>query len=141
MNSDKVSETMAQEKAQVPGEELEAWVKQQLAKAVQELTEKKLVESIVVEAKPAWVLPFVLLIGKIREQGRTDGFDWFIYGDAPTTVALSRVAVTPRDAARHFALQWHLEAGRRGEAGAELTRRAEALHELVEEDSLWQSID
>jgi len=130
-----------EDKAQAPGEELEAWIKQQLAGAVEELTGKGLVESIVVEAKPAWVLPFVLLIGKIREQGRADGFDWFIYGDAPTTVALSTVAVTPRDAARHFALQWHLEASRKDEAGADLARRAEALYELVEEDSLWQSGD
>jgi len=132
---------MAEEHRNGPGEELEAWIKQQLAAAVEELTGKGLVDSIVVEAKPAWVLPFVLLIGKVREQGRAEGFDWFIYGDAPTTVALSTVAVTPRDAARHFALQWHLEASRKGEAGAELARRAEALYELVEENTLWQATD
>jgi len=124
-----------------PDEALKAWIKERTDTAVQELIDRGLIESVVVETRPAWVFPYTLLIGKVRESARDGGFDWFICGDAPITVASSRVAVTPRDAARHFALQWQLEAARRGEAGTELAKRAEALYELTEEDRLWHAYE
>jgi hypothetical protein len=118
-------------------EKLQAWVKEQLDAAVQVLMKQGLVESIVVEAKPAWVLPYTLLIGKIRDQARLGGFSWFICGDAPLTHADSSVAATPREAARHFALQWHLQAARQGDDGNALAEKADALYQLVEEATLW----
>lgn len=117
---------------------LQAWIRRQLDAAVHELMERGLVASPVVEAKPAWVLPHTLLIGKIRDQSWAGEFYWFICGEAPLTHALSSVATTPREAARHFALQWQLTAARRGDAGNPLAQRAEALYQLVDEDVFWQ---
>ena len=140
-------------------EKLKSWIKKQLKAAVDDLLVLGVYESVVVEAKPAWVLPFGLLIGKIREQGQAAGFDWFICGDFPTAMAPSTMASTPRKAARHFALQWQLEAIRQTEAegkadsgtlasqvpdsdtslaNSQLVKRAESLYELIEQESLWQ---
>jgi hypothetical protein len=116
---------------------LNAWIKEQLHSAVRQLGEQGVVEGMVVEAKPAWVLPFVLVIGRVREKDQETGFDWFISGDAPVTNADHSVAETPREAARHFALQWQLRAARQGDAGEELARKAEALYEIVEDDEFW----
>jgi hypothetical protein len=118
-------------------DKLNAWIKQALGSAVQQLTTRGLSDSVVVEAKPAWVLPYTLLIGRLRDHGRQTGFDWFICGDAPLSHVSSKVAATPREAARHFALQWQLDATRAGAAGAELVKKAEALYELVQQDALW----
>jgi len=117
---------------------LQAWIRRQQGAAVHELMERGLVASPVVEAKPAWVLPHTLLIGKIRDQSWVGEFYWFICGEAPLTHAPSSVAATPREAARHFALQWQLTAVRRGEAGNQLAEKAEALYQLVDEDVFWQ---
>ena len=118
-------------------DKLNAWIKQALDAAVQQLLARGLSDSVVVEAKPAWVMPYVLLIGRFRDHGRQTGFDWFICGDAPLSQVSSKVAATPREAARHFALQWQLDAARAGAAGAELAKKAEALYELVQQDALW----
>ena len=123
-----------------PGrEELKAWVKQHLDTAVRELTGKDIFESLLVEAKPAWVFPFRVLIGKVREQGQPREFQWFICGDVPTDHVNSGVASTPRDVARHFALKWQLDAARQQEdpGGGELAEQAEALYELVDQSGLW----
>ena len=122
-----------------PEEAMKAWVKKTMDEAVQELMERGVLGSIVAEARPAWTLPFTLLIGQVREHGKAENFDWFICGDGPTTVANSKVAASPRDAARHFALQWQLEAARKGDGGAELAHKAGALYELVDEPELWAS--
>jgi len=117
--------------------ELDEWTKQRLDAAVRELTNQGRFNSMTVEAKTAWVLPFVLLIGRIREQGQSGGFEWFICGDAPMTLVHSSLAATPRDAARHFSLQWQLDSAHLGDAGQDLVKKAEALYELVEDSSLW----
>jgi len=122
-----------------PDEAIEAWIKKSMDGMVQELMDRGVLDSIVAEARPAWMLPFTLLIGQVREHGKTGGFDWFICGDGPTTVANSKVATSPREAARHFALQWQLESSRKGAEGAELSQKAGALYELVEDQELWES--
>jgi len=135
-------------------EELKKWVKNQLQSAVKELTEQGLFNTAMVEAKPAWVLPFGLLIGMIREQGESNSFDWFIKGDFPADRVHSSKASTAREAARHFALQWQLEARRiedhngkppgerapssvAGKTSSQLVEMAQSLYELVDQDSLW----
>ena len=50
-------------------EQLKDWTAQTLKAAVQELLDRGITDTPLVEAKPAWVLPFQILIGKIREQG------------------------------------------------------------------------
>lgn len=122
-----------------PDEAIKAWIKKSMDDVVQELMDRGVLDSIVAEARPAWILPFTLLIGQVREHGKSGGFDWFICGDGPTTVANSKVAASPREAARHFALQWQLEASRKGADGAELSHKAGALYELVEDQGMWES--
>lgn len=135
-------------------EELKAWIKQQLDDAVWGLMDKGALESLLVEAKPAWVFPYQVLIGKVREQGQPTAFDWFICGEVPTDLVDSENASTPRDAARYFAMKWQLEAARQ-ESLAEktpteqapespnagvvtLADKAEALYALVDDAEIWQ---
>jgi hypothetical protein len=132
--------------------ELNAWIKTQLNEAVRTFIDEGNIQSPLLEAKPAWVLPFQILIGKIRGQGRPKDFDWFICGDLPTDFLSSANASTPRDAARHFALKWHLRAARdqameeqsspeaesnRSQVDDQLVEKAEALYGLVENTGLW----
>jgi hypothetical protein len=139
-----------------PGrEQLKAWTKKQLDAAVRKLTGPGAIDSIIIEAKPAWVLPFQILIGKIRAHGQLTDFDWLICGEVPTDTLESTVAPTPREAARHFAMKWQLEAARqqdltgqesRGtepesggeDPGEQLAFKAEALYSLVDDARLWQ---
>lgn len=137
-------------------EKLNAWIKTQLNVAVAELTDQGRIESMLIEAKPAWVLPFQILIGKIRAQGESSNFEWFICGDLPTDFLESTVASTPRDVARHFSMKWQLQAARhqamenqgprgpdsgRDEIDSQLPEKAEALYGLVNEPGLWLQKD
>ncbi len=136
-------------------EKLKAWIKTQLDIAVWKLIDRGDVESLMVEAKPAWVFPFQILIGKIRAQGKSKEFDWFICGDVPTDSLESTVASTPRDAARHFSMKWQLQAARhqsltgqestesepksgQDDHGDQLADKAELLYALVDDARLWQ---
>jgi len=119
-------------------EKLKTWVKKEVEKATHKLMDQRNYTSPTIESKPAWVLPYTLVIGKIREGGQNLEFEWFICGDANLSKVHSSIADSPREAARHFALQWQLEAARQGESGADLAKRAEALYELVEDAALWQ---
>lgn len=144
--TDKDSKTGANDEV---AREFAAWRSKTLEEAVNELTRRGVVESLLVEARPAWTLPFTLLIGKIREHGSERGFDWFICGDCPTDVAPHSVAATPREAARHFALQWQLDSAKQEQGKAAspnrpafdtpegLVKRAEALYELTRDPGLW----
>jgi hypothetical protein len=123
-------------------EDFDRWVKRTLDGAVRELTEKGFLKTLVIEAKPAWILPGQIMIGKVREQGVLARFSWFICGDLPTDHADSSVAMTVREAARYFALKWQLDAARMTPpTGEELADTAEALYELVDERRLWQDED
>ena len=145
---------MADTPAYTGQEDLDRWIKEQLDQAVHSLMESGDVENVVVEAKPAWVLPFEILLGKTRARGQAGQFVWFICGSVHTDYTDSSVASTPRDAIRHFALKWQLQAARQESepaAGTEaerpefevpaplLAEQAEALYMLVEEDKFWQS--
>jgi hypothetical protein len=118
-------------------EQLQTWVKTQLDQAVKQLMADGVAKGLLVEAKPAWAFPFQILVGKIRDREQSDEYNWFICGDLPTDHIPSSQASSPRDAARHFALKWQLDAARREPLDQELVKRAEALYELVNEDSLW----
>jgi hypothetical protein len=137
--------------------ELKSWIKRTHDSAVKELMGRKIVDVLVAEAKPAWVFPHQILIGKVRGRGQEGGHIWFICGDRiPTDHVHSSKASSPREAARHFALKWQLDAARAKEtwdraggkwlAGArsahgqdELIEQAGALYELVTVDRLWES--
>ena len=138
-----------------PGrEELNAWIKKQLDASVRKLMDQGAIDSLIVEAKPAWVLPFQILIGKIRPQGQSSEFIWFICGEIPTDYLSSSVATTPRETAKHFVMKWQLAAAKhqqktsqdpsaatpesqQEDAGVQLADHAEALYEVVEDDRVW----
>lgn len=137
-------------------DELQAWVKQRFDVAVRELIDKGVFGSLLVEAKPAWVWPFQVLIGKVREHGSSKKFKWLICGEVPTDFMDSATASTPREAARYFAMKWQLEAARQKdlagqdsmgpapqshEPGSQLVDQAEALYELADDAVLWQQKD
>ncbi len=134
-------------------DELLIWVKQQLDAAVSELIKKGYFGGMLVEAKPAWVHPFQVLIGKVRERDRPKAFDWLICGDVPTDLVDSSVASTPREAARYFAMKWQLEVARYDDLSGQITIRpvpdlrqpgkqleetAEALYELADDKQYWR---
>lgn len=131
-----------------------AWAREKLRKAVDETIQRGAFVDQVVEAKPIWVLHEKVAIGQARESSRSDAFVWIICGDLPTDHVGSRAAATPRDALRHFALKWHMDAERykipavRKAHGwpedkdvshltDQLIAKAEELYAIVEEDSLW----
>lgn len=144
-----------EENLEKPGqEELKAWIKKQLNAAVRKLTDQGAIDSLIVEAKPAWVLPFQILIGKIRPQGQSKEFEWFICGEIPTDYLSSSLADTPREAAKHFVMKWQLAAARhqkkigqpaatgslesqQEDPGGQLIEYAEGLYGLVEDDRVW----
>ena len=144
-----------EENLEKPGrEELNAWIKKQLDTTVRKLMAQGAIDSLIVEAKPAWVLPFQILIGKVRAQGQSGDFEWFICGEVPTDYLASSVATTPRETAKHFVMKWQLAAARHQEKaeqspsatapesqqqdpGKQLADHAEALYEVVEDDRLW----
>ena len=135
-------------------EELNAWIKKHRDAAVSKFTRKGAIDGLIVEAKSAWVLPFQILIGKIRAQGQAKNFEWFICGELPTDYLPSSVASTPRETAKHFAMKWQLAAARHKtstqqdfsaatpdpqqvDSGDQLAGYAEALYEVIEDDRLW----
>ncbi len=134
-------------------DELLAWVKQRFDVAVGELIKNGDYDSLLIEAKPAWVYPYQVLIGKVRERDSTKAFEWLICGELPTDSADSSVASTPRAAARYFAMKWQLEVARHQdlldqkssgpvpelrEPAGQLAETAEALYELADDENLWQ---
>lgn len=122
-------------------QELKAWVKKQLSRGVYDLIDAGIIEDTVVEAKPAWVLPYTLVMGRIRGRGDQDNFEWFICGECQTSHVSGSSANTPREAARHIALQWQLQIENMSngdqQKANELQEQAESLYSLTELDELW----
>lgn len=136
-------------------DDVSAWIKETLNESVDELMRRDVVTATLVEARPVWSLPFEIVIGQIRDADDKSTFKWVISGAVPVDHVESAVAATPREAARHFALKWQLDAVRYqdpsvqeslgpelkqswDQLGERLATQAETLFELVETESLWQ---
>jgi hypothetical protein len=134
--------------------ELVAWSREQLNNAVGELIRGGELDGVLLEARPAWAYPRSTVIGKVREQGEHHRFFWVICGDPPVDYISSTMAATPREAARHFAMKWQLEAARHREPQFRmkidpegkrdwdawcdtLEARASSLFILIDADPLW----
>lgn len=117
-------------------QDVEAWRKKQLEEAVRIVTDSGSYKGPVLEARPAWASPFLAMICQVREQGVADRFHWTISGDTPADTLASQTAATARDAARHFAMKWQLEAARNKDDA--LADTAEALFAKIADDSVWQ---
>jgi len=137
-------------------DEVKAWLKKRTDEAVLELMVDGVYVDRLVEAKPVWAAPCQILIGKIRELGEPNRFRWFICGEVPTDHLEAAAAATPREAARHFAMKWQLDAARLREAAhqqsggtpasaperddyaGQLAARAEGLFALVNDAKIWR---
>ena len=128
--------------------ELSNWVNQTLANSVKALAKRGIVESQLVEAKPAWVFPFSIMIGKVRESTTHAKFLWFANSSELVHFAGEQVAETARDAARYFAMKWQLDAQKlyadknSDDVLADtLSEHSESLLELVANDEFWVKSD
>ncbi|MCA1798503.1 MAG: DUF4826 family protein [Xanthomonadaceae bacterium] len=132
--------------------ELLAWVTAQLQAQARHVVQKDLVTGKKARAYAAWALPGKLCIGRIVSVNNKAQAYWVISGDSPTDELELKLAATPRDAARHFALKWQMMAARLGDArqpapsekpgtwsevSGKLAWTAEALHRLTTEDEHW----
>jgi hypothetical protein len=120
-------------------EEQQAWLRSSLDAAVSRLTELAIFNTTFIEVRPAWAAPGHFLIGKAREPDNDSAFRWFIAAESGVLDHLAdTAAATPREAARHFALKWQLDASRLGETvAADLIGNAELLYALVDDDRFW----
>jgi SAM-dependent methyltransferase len=118
-------------------EKFAAWTRRQIDASLGYVIDRSLFDSELLESKPAWSLPLQVLISQVREQGEEHRFVWTICGDVPADYLDSDVASTPRDAARHFAMKWQLDAARDPQNEATLATRAEFLFRAVNDDTLW----
>ena len=125
-----------------------ALARKMVDQAVQQFIGHGVLDSPLLEAKPCWGVPPGIVMAKLREQGAMRHSFWLICGaDVPFDYVAASAAATPREAARHFAMRWHLQAARHstgtGDAVgdpkqvARLVSQAEALFRFVDIDSLW----
>lgn len=131
-----------------------AWAREELDRAVQEITDQGVIDSPLVESRLAWSKPFEVVIGQLRDQGDETEFLWIVGGTVPVDCAHSRTAATPREAVRHFSMKWQLDAARYQEPatrerlaldpsrdwqalGAALVAKAEFLYAIFDDERLW----
>ncbi|MEM6639001.1 MAG: DUF4826 family protein [Pseudomonadota bacterium] len=106
------------------------------------------------EGRPIWSIPHQVYLGRFYDKAEPDAGYWYIAGDLPSDHVPASVAETAREAVRHFALKWQLQAaqieqGKGGEDGpvvdfanaaGNLSRSAEALLACVDNDALWEGV-
>lgn len=110
----------------------------QLGEALSELSAAGVIEDTVMEARPAWILPFKIVVGQSRAGSGDANPVWIIGGEVPADYLPAAVAATARDAARHFSLKWQLDSERLvGEESANLVKIAEYLYSIVDNDDFW----
>jgi hypothetical protein len=124
---------------------------------VSEMLRAGVVSGAAVEAAPIWVVPQQILIAQVWGAGQKSNFIWTIAGDGAILDHIAgSVAATPRDAARHFALKWQMDAeqlrgvARRKTASERDAKQiaayadrivlcSERLYDLAGRDDIWES--
>lgn len=134
--------SMSEEMQNTPDKPLSEWTRETFDRGVREIIDLGVLDAAVVEARPSWALPGSIVIGQIREANEPTVFTWVICGDLPTAHLGSAAATTPRDVARHFSLKWQLDAAQNADPAVAktLVAKAEALYDLVDDESLWQEV-
>lgn len=146
---------MTESKKVKDNEALKAWFKPVLDDVVKEMIARKAVVGAAVEATPTWAVPGQILIAKVWGMGEKTRFVWTISGEGVITDYIAgNMAVTPKDAARHFALKWQMDADRllalgtnnapvenskllMGNYARKLIEDAEALYDLTDREEIW----
>ena len=136
--------------------ELRAWYKKVLEDTVREMLKTKAISGAAIDAAPMWAEPYKILIAKVWDATHKRAFIWTIAGeDAVTDHVTGAVAANPREAARHFALKWQMDADRLravaqeqakashgeelvDEYATSLVQKAEALYEMTTHDEIWK---
>lgn len=131
-----------------------AWAQSLLERVVENINDRGVIDSPLVEARVAWAKPGDVVIGQLRDQGNPGEFLWVIGGNVPVDCVHSTIAATARDAARHFAMKWQLEAARYESADERvrlgldpsvdwdaqakaLVAKAEYLYSIFDDDQYW----
>jgi hypothetical protein len=132
---------MTQEQ-QMTAEQQQQWVREQYQVATKYLASQGLVTESVVVDESRYLVPF-LSIWKLKIN---DGsYFWVICGDLPSDHNVINVASNAREAVRHFALKWQMQAENllqsddkeQEEFANLLIGRAEGLCDMHEQDHFW----
>lgn len=130
------------------------WQRKTLDKAVGDIGDLGVIPDEMIEARTLWSVPGKVMIGQARQAHEPTLFVWFISGELPTDAIGSAAATTPREALRHFALKWQMDAERYRDPAtrkahgldeskdwnamtAKLVAKAEELYAMAEDDRLW----
>lgn len=148
---------MTEKQNTMEANELKAWYKRLLNNVVNEMLRAGVVSGAAVEAAPIWVVPQQILLAHVWGAGQKNNFIWTIAGDAVITDHIAgKVAAMPRDAARHFALKWQMDAeqlrrvaqrktssesdAKEIEAYADrIVHCSEQLYDIAARDDIWET--
>jgi hypothetical protein len=132
------------------------WFKPLLDDLVKKMTKIGAVSGVALDAAPVWGAEDQLLIAKVWDSSNKSQFIWAITGELAVTDHIpGSMAVTPRDAARHFSYKWQMDADRLAEVASvgsqaantkanieahsrKIIQLAEALYDLTEQDDPWK---
>ena len=132
------------------------WFKPMLDELVKKMIKIGAISGVAVDAAPVWGAENELLIAKVWDTANKSQFIWAITGDLAVTDHIpGNLAVTPRDAARHFSYKWQMDADRLAEmANADsqvantranieaqskkIIQLAESLYAMTEQEEAWK---
>jgi hypothetical protein len=123
------------------------WVRTQFQKANRFLAEKGVVPSKVLADESRYLAPYLAIWKMEAKQPKKQTF-WVMSGDLPSDYVDVKVAVTARDAIRHFSMMWQLKAENLHKSGVTkdptqlkfaqlLVSRAESLYKMHQDEKLW----
>ncbi len=106
------------------------------------------------EGLPIWSVPHQVFLGRFYDKAAPTGGYWYISGAVPSDHIAVDLASDARQALRHFSLKWQLQAAQIEEGAAadgdqpvdfanvadNLSRNAEMLMTLADNDGLWHNI-
>ncbi|WP_246058432.1 DUF4826 family protein [Litorilituus lipolyticus] len=128
---------------QMTEEEQQQWTREQYQVATKYLATKGLITQSVAVEESRYLVP-ILAVWKLN---LNDGSKvWVLCGDLPTDHSSVDVAPSAREALRHFALKWQMQAENLFRADDKsqndfanlLVSRSEGLYQLYDDESLWQ---
>jgi hypothetical protein len=127
---------------EMTAEQQQQWIREQYQAATKYLATQGLVtDSVIVEAS-RYLVP-LLAIWKLKV---LDGsYFWVICGDLPSDHNTFDVAPNAREAVRHFAFKWQMQAENllkiadkeQEEFAKLLISRAEGLYDMYQQEKLW----
>lgn len=125
------------------------WVRTQFQKANRFLAEKGVIPTKVLADESRYLAPY-MAIWKMESKRPSNKTYWVMSGDLPSDLVDVKVAVTARDAVRHFSMMWQMQAENLVRSGATrdatqakfaqlLVSRAESLYRMHNDDKLWNA--